>query len=760
MTKIKRQKVLVALMATFALAACASITSLSEKNKVSVAESVVITPDETAATTEFYMNEGAEISAVGDDVSGIHFTATLTEAYWEALQTTYGPEATYKFYSVVTDGTTGIQRNFSLTTPNFTEGEKEFVSSITYKVSEWSQDKKDEAYALELEANTYVDVTVGETTTTIAANGSTGACSIRVIANDLYLTETSEWYQSEALEAYLTVANRSEETWGGFDSTGAGVVNMPTLPSETTEVSAYLGTQKLTASVSDGKISFSGVDTTDMTVGDEVYLSVFVGAKVYSCKVAYSTALLDANNVSSTLATATEGYYVLKDNIDMSSITYSPSATFTGTLNGIGFAIKNQTIGNSAGGVLNVINGATVKNLAIVNATVTGTQSGILAVQTGENASTVENVYISGSLHSATESFNGAINCRSTGGAGLKLNNVIINLAVTADVYNGYVSGMNRRPLAMSNCYFIGGNGQISGTRSGYTPDTSNSDMTTVKTYADSKAYVEALNASENAITLPTDLLKKYSKSDIEDKFILLTKSNFADLATATDGYYLLTDDITIGTDEGEVSYPTPSVTFKGTLDGNGHTISNLSVGDAKGGLFATLSGATIKNLAIVNATIAEGYSQSGIIAQTTSTGTHTIENVFVSGSMVGKSTADGQWNGGIIGKGWNGTLALKNVIVKLADCADDDVTTGFVCGFTRGNQPITLENCYFIGGNGQTSGVRAGNYTEYIMEGSKNIYTDVSAFNEAYSELTLTEKLSAWCDKYLKSTPAQSSID
>ena len=69
-------------------------------------------------------------------------------------------------------------------------------------------------------------------------------------------------------------------------------------------------------------------------------------------------------------------------------------------------------------------------------------------------------------------------------------------------------------------------------------------------------------------------------------------------IAAAPDGDYILTADIDLG---GENWTPIPE--FTGTLDGDGYTIKNLTVRDAGGGLFSTLSG-TVKNLTISGASV------------------------------------------------------------------------------------------------------------------------------------------------------------
>ena len=93
---------------------------------------------------------------------------------------------------------------------------------------------------------------------------------------------------------------------------------------------------------------------------------------------------------------------------------------------------------------------------------------------------------------------------------------------------------------------------------------------------------------------------------------------------------------------------PTPigSNGYTGTFDGLGHTISGLNFNETNNCLFAN-NGGTIKNLGVVNATIADG--SNGSICQTNS---GTMEKCFFMGTTDGTTTPNGavcQTNSGTI---------------------------------------------------------------------------------------------------------------
>ena len=124
------------------------------------------------------------------------------------------------------------------------------------------------------------------------------------------------------------------------------------------------------------------------------------------------------------------------------------------------------------------------------------------------------------------------------------------------------------------------------------------------------------------------------------------------------------------------------AVTFSGELDGNGHTIYNLSTS-----LFGTLSGADIHDLVIRNASVTA--SRSGILANVIQNGS-VVENVFIVDSTI-SNRVDGL--GAFAGKLVNSTIresASVDVSIKGL------VAVGGIAGRTESGARI--ENCYVTG--------------------------------------------------------------
>ena len=144
---------------------------------------------------------------------------------------------------------------------------------------------------------------------------------------------------------------------------------------------------------------------------------------------------------------------------------------------------------------------------------------------------------------------------------------------------------------------------------------------------------------------------------------------------------------------------------FKGTFDGQGHTISNLSqntwaldngyaYGDLGLGLFGKLRDATIKNLNIDGAAISGESGMCGVVAAA-SYGESTFENIKVSNS----NCADYQYYaGGIVG--WaSGKQQFIGCDVDssnniAAQWGDFDNSIGGVIGGVGGSSEILMKDC------------------------------------------------------------------
>ena len=146
---------------------------------------------------------------------------------------------------------------------------------------------------------------------------------------------------------------------------------------------------------------------------------------------------------------------------------------------------------------------------------------------------------------------------------------------------------------------------------------------------------------------------------------------------------------------------------FGGTFDGAGHTVYNLNVDvDEQAGLFGAATGATIKNVNVVNATIKSNHFAGVVLAQ----GYANVENCSVDNAevvcgpeLIGTSYDNGDKAGILVG--WMADYTISGNTVKnssvtgyrdiggIAGYADDENNDAFVFGNTVENCVITLDD-------------------------------------------------------------------
>lgn len=131
------------------------------------------------------------------------------------------------------------------------------------------------------------------------------------------------------------------------------------------------------------------------------------------------------------------------------------------------------------------------------------------------------------------------------------------------------------------------------------------------------------------------------------------------------------------------------STPFKGTFDGQGHSIQNIAVKTGKGysGLFGNTSNATIKNFHVGGTlTVSEGYMEHGVVgyaSATTITDVHSTLNITAS-----KAGSDTRHIGGIAGTvAANTTVARCSYAGTLNDAGTD--TAGGIVGYADGTNNV-----------------------------------------------------------------------
>lgn len=165
---------------------------------------------------------------------------------------------------------------------------------------------------------------------------------------------------------------------------------------------------------------------------------------------------------------------------------------------------------------------------------------------------------------------------------------------------------------------------------------------------------------------------------------------------------------------------------FTGTLDGNGHSISNLTISNGSTratGLFGATNGATLREFRIINATVTGG-SASGILGGEISASTVTeigVEDFHFTGN--------GNNVGGVIGYSSNNTISKVYAFSGSVAAASRFTVGGFTGLFDGGTITDIYVKSVTVTGNEDVGGIGG-----YLSSGNYNV-----SLTNAYAEATVT---------------------
>ena len=214
------------------------------------------------------------------------------------------------------------------------------------------------------------------------------------------------------------------------------------------------------------------------------------------------------------------------------------------------------------------------------------------------------------------------------------------------------------------------------------------------------------------------------------------TEAQLKAIANDLSGTYVLKNDITLSDAEwtpiGTSDHP-----FKGTLDGNGHTIKGLTVGNGANddkAFFGFTNGATVKNIGFTSAVV-KGHNQAAIVvAKATSS---TLSNIYVSGVVTGRDHV-----GTIAGDARDNTTITN--CVSTAAALSTEHQGGGIAGWTN-NSTFSYNIAYGAvtapsnGAGGITGMVDDKGKTEYISNISAAPY--IKGGNDR------THGINGWCN-------------
>ena len=406
-------------------------------------------------------------------------------------------------------------------------------------------------------------------------------------------------------------------------------------------------------------------------------------------------------------------WYCLEGDIDLSGIENwadnSQTSVMSGVLDGKGYKITGLKL-LSGCGLFKELNGATIKNLNVIDACVGG-QSGVFAYRVKGEKNVIDNVYIS--IKKFSGQYVGGMIGRVFGSVEVKNSFVYFPETQSAEV--GFIGGYSQNNAMVTNCVFVGGNKQVMGIRQDqikYKVDPVVDENTIIST---------ALEAHK---TYSSNLGNFYETYNTNHPYLALNNANFT-LATmkSLSGHIVeLTEDITLTDYTG-----TTSGVFRGVFEGNGHKITGLKLAKLSG-LFYQIDGATIKNVKIINVEFTN--HACGVIAyMSVGSATSVISNVYISVSKWSGETAN--YEGGIVGTTKADAKIVAFEIIDSVICVP--TTTIAKRGILRGTNDTTgvtvgVTNCVFV-----TDGEPVWGGSKLTLDSSFASY----AYNRADGEVT-----------------------
>lgn len=218
---------------------------------------------------------------------------------------------------------------------------------------------------------------------------------------------------------------------------------------------------------------------------------------------------------------------------------------------------------------------------------------------------------------------------------------------------------------------------------------------------------------------------QKVAATDINANGEIFTAAQLAAVTTGKN-YKLMCGTYNINSN----TWNTPNL--NGNFDGNGKTITGI-----KKALFNAVSGGEIKNFTIATA-ISENAATQGAIARTVS-GTVTIKDVTVTGSVATTNGGNRADVGGLIGKVSSGTLTLQDNKLTLTALSGYKNVGGYIGSVAGGTVNILTTKGYTLSGTTKVAntGKQSSIVFSYVGKDSKPAAADAGTFGNFIGSIT-----------------------
>ena len=526
-------------------------------------------------------------------------------------------------------------------------------------------------------------------------------------------------------------------TANGYNGIEAGIVNPTSITLGYTTVDDRITASSYdcaTLTIADGQILSDGTATYSGTLSSEQKTAI--AGKTLSAAIPY----IDA-----------DGTTEYKASKDLTFITTS-TQTYGNAANAEGWYCVNSDV-NFTNNVyfidqmvhIILCDGATMSGEIYLNVSysVIAVNNGSLAIygQTHGTGTLSLNCTAGGSAIFANSNIDingGTINASSSKGIGIKANNAITirrgNItARSSDSYGIRATTITLGcPTTADRIYASSYNGTVTIAEGQTLTDGTNTYSGTL-----TNEQIAAIAGK----TLFVDYTNGHSGDSEADAYMIYNKVQLDALATRVNAgggndYYKkfikLGADITYdGTANNYTAIGTNSNRFRGTFDGDGHTISGINInrGNDYQGLFGYVSGGTVKNVTLANSTITANDKVGGIVGYNWA---GTVQNCRVESTVTINAYANSvNYHGGIVGCNYEKIIGC----ISSATVSHNGHSSCSYFGAIAGQNHGTIKNCLALGATvsaysnrgviaGNNNGTLANNYYYNCTVSSKT--TDI----------------------------------
>ncbi|WP_176394311.1 GLUG motif-containing protein, partial [Chromobacterium violaceum] len=238
------------------------------------------------------------------------------------------------------------------------------------------------------------DITGSQVSSLLGSNNITISSTQGAVAGsgDLNVNDAISWSNANSL-TLTAVRNVSFNSGGTVTNTGGGTLSARADANASGTGTVVMNGGSINVSGAGGAVNFYYNPAVFGTPSTFSNVTVSGGSKFTPYMLINTASKLQS------MSTNASANYALATNIDASSISNFTPVAFSGNFDGLNYAINNLTVnasGNNAGLFSTTSGTATVQNLSLANASVTGHAT--VGALVGNNAGTIKNVTVSGTV--------------------------------------------------------------------------------------------------------------------------------------------------------------------------------------------------------------------------------------------------------------------------------------------------------------------------------------------------------------------------